>query len=81
MDNKSFEQRLIRLEENVFFQEEKLAALDQEMRQLRSQTDALVRHLQGVRESMAHLRELLEGGHRGGNLADPPPPHYSQHTW
>ena len=73
----SFEQRLIRLEENAWFQERKLAALDDHTRELHQQLDALNRQCGALQKALLHLKEELAIA-RAGNpwQADPPPPHW-----
>lgn len=73
----NLEDRITRLEETVWFIEEKLARLDEEWIEQQRQLDGLSRQCEQLKLVMARMREAYEASHM--HPSDPPPPHH--HNW
>lgn len=71
-----FQMRLVRLEENVFFQEKKMQELDEEMRAMQKQLQTLQAQIGQMRDSYMQIRDFLSS--RFSETPDPLPPHYQQ---
>lgn len=72
------DERLIRLEEASYFQEERLKELDERIVTQQAQIDLLERRLESVTRTLIQLREVLFG-----NMANhkEKPPHYQDNLW
>lgn len=66
------EERVARLEENLYFQERLVNDLNAALTAQQRQIDAMERTLEELRAQMQELRQVLEDG--GG--VNVPPPHY-----
>lgn len=71
------ERKIIRLEENAWFQERKIGELEEHAKELRLRLDALNRQHEGLQLAFAHFQEELLTA-RGEGMANPPPPHWGQ---
>ncbi|MBD5607826.1 MAG: SlyX family protein [Desulfovibrio sp.] len=72
------ENKLIRLEEQAYFQDEKLKELDERLLAQQIQMDALNRRLDAIGAALLEIREYLRG--KGGK-GDEKPPHYHNDPW
>lgn len=72
------EERIVRMEELLWFQEKKLDELDEIVRGIQQEQSLLIRQLEQTKRLTAHLRELLDVHNQAGQVADDPPPHYQQ---
>lgn len=74
------EKRLIRLEENCYFLEEKLRALDLQLASQQETLANLEKDFFRMKEILTEIRRMLADASQP-NLADPRPPHYGPETW
>lgn len=75
----NWEERLVRLEENGWFQERKLAELEAHARELRLQLSALEKQCENLRHSLGRLEDALWAGHSGSMAGtDSLPPHWRE---
>lgn len=72
-DGKSLEDRIARLEENLFFQERLLDELNAAFVGQQRQLDAVERAAEETRSLLEEVRLLLDAG---GVVVNVPPPHY-----
>lgn len=82
-DTEKYDKRLIRLEEDSCFQEEKLSSLDQQIHSQQLQLDQLERQVRDLRSIADRLRELANSQPLNGKRfePDPLPPHYQSKDW
>lgn len=73
------EMRIIRLEENVYFLEERLKELDNHMREQQDQLDAIEKNFQQLNHALQDIRTLLSSS--AAKIPAQPPPHYGPQTW
>ena len=70
--------RIIRLEEQTYFQDEKLKDLDKRLLAQQIQLDGLAKQLEAVTNSLREVRDYLRDRQRG---SEEKPPHYGADTW
>lgn len=74
----SLETRLVRLEEDLAFQEMRLEKLDGVIRELQQQLSEVTRDMEHTRNMLLHLRDIQLAQDYAAQGSDPPPPHYQQ---
>lgn len=79
-DGPNLEPRVIRLEENNYFLEERLKALDGQVLAQQQKLDTLEKELGRLGRALLELRGLLEGK-MGAPGSEPPPPHWQSTFW
>ncbi|MDE5833857.1 MAG: SlyX family protein [Desulfovibrio sp.] len=72
------EDRLIRLEEQAYFQDEKLKELDSRLFDCQRGLETLEKRLDAMSAALAEIRDFLAGGR---NKGDEKPPHYHNDHW
>lgn len=73
------EARVIRLEENAWFQERKLHELEEHALELGSRLDSLERQFESLRKAFLDFQNEALAAHTGEHaIANPPPPHWQQ---
>lgn len=72
------EARLVRLEENLAFQEMRLEKLDTVIRGLQKQLSEITRDMERTHDMLLHLRDIQLAQDYTARGSDPPPPHYQQ---
>lgn len=73
------ERKVIRLEENSWFQERKILELEEHAKELRLQLDAVNRQMEIMQQAFLHLQDEFMAARSGtGGLINPPPPHWGQ---
>lgn len=78
MGDNLLENRVIRLEENSYFLEEKLKALDGQILAQQASLDLLEQNLRQIREALTDIRMLLSVD---AKIPDARPPHYGPEPW
>lgn len=73
------EKRLVKLEENVYFLEEHLKALDSQIAVQQTQLDNLHKQVLKMQAVLTEMREFLASGH--GKNDDQTPPHHVARFW
>lgn len=79
-DGPNLEPRVIRLEGNSYFLEERLKALDGQVLAQHQKLDALEKELGRLGRALLELRGLMEGKLSSPG-SDPPPPHWQSTFW
>lgn len=74
------EERLMRLEENAYFQEEKLRELDAQIMDQHKQLAELSLRVEDLARALTRLRDALEAGKPGATGTEAPP-HYDPRQW
>ena len=75
MSHANIEERLVRLEEGLFFQDRLLRNLNIALTEQQRQLDQMEVVLGGLREKVAGLSDLVDAANAPANT---PPPHYSK---
>lgn len=78
----SAESRIIRLEETVWFQEDKLRSLEAHILAQQAQIDAMERQIEELKAAFLHLRHMPSSGQEGSAMGGHErPPHYAPERW
>lgn len=82
MDTASQDGRVIRLEENAYFLEEKINSLDTQISAQQKQLDELGKKLEQIRLIVLNMRERLAESAGDGKIGDGEiPPHHAAKFW
>lgn len=76
----SSEQRLTRLEENGYFMETRLKALDEQIAEQQAQLGNLAKSVERLQAKMGEIRDFLAQT-RSGSQEEPTPPHHIAKFW
>lgn len=76
----NLETRIIRLEETLYFQDEKLKILDSELMAQQAQLSSLSRKVEEMLATLGELKDIL-AENRSPATGEIPPPHYQQKKW
>lgn len=69
------EGRLIRLEENSYFLEERLKALDEQLASQQAQLEAMSKTVKLVQEQLKEIHAFLDNNRNAGSAGEIPPHH------
>lgn len=76
-----FEKRLIRLEEDSCFQEEKLIALERQINEMEKLVSGILNKQEEITNILAQLHLWLEKANRSASGEHEIPPHYGPEKW
>lgn len=74
-------QRLVRLEEDFYFLEAKIASLDEQLTAQQRQLDLMQKNIMALTSAFQTLRNQLEFAHKNGAQIEEIPPHHEPRLW
>lgn len=81
MAGRDLEERVARLEEEAFFEAEKVRKLDVQLLAQQTQLDNLAKQVEGLRSMARQLRDLGDTIAERAALEEEIPPHYQSTDW